>query len=621
MCGIAGIYGFTDKQQREQWVGEMNTLQKHRGPNHQAIFSTDEISLGHVRLSIIDLNSASNQPMHSDCGRYTIVFNGEIYNFQELKTQLTDYKFSSNSDTEVILACYKKWGKQSVSKLHGMFAFAIWDSLSKELFIARDRMGIKPLYYYYSDKGIVFASELSALMHLPFVPKKIDATSLSNYFRYFTVNAPKTLLQDVYMLNSGSYLVLNEDEISLTKYWDERINYSGKAFAMQEEDVHQEINSLFKKSVKKRLISDVPFGAFLSGGIDSSLVVATMSEYSSNVKTFNVSFDESEFSEAKYAKQIAEKFATNHTEIKLTPNDFLKIIPDALNAQDVPSLDGFNTYLVSKVTKEAGVTMALSGLGGDELFAGYDVFKHLYKIKNNLWISSFPAALRILPTYLYKTLKPSVASEKIHQALRQDYLDIDYLYPLFRQVFLEDDLKKLLSISVQPNTTLEFLKSHIAFNTEGYNMPYLSKVSYAEFNTYMQNVLLRDTDVMSMAHALEVRVPFLDHELVEFVLGVPDAIKNPTSPKKLLVNSFKDVLPNDIIDRPKMGFVFPWEVWLKNELRPLVEDKLHQLKQRKFVNADAIENVWQNFLKGKTNWSRVWGLVVLEHWLNKHNIE
>lgn len=621
MCGISGIYGFTNKSEREQWVKDITNKLKHRGPDNQSVFSDDEISLGHARLSIIDLASLSNQPMLSDDKRFIIVFNGEIYNYQELKKLLPDYNYTTNSDTEVILAAYKKWGKNMLHQLNGMFAFAIWDNEQKELFIARDRMGIKPLYYFANGKGLAFSSEISSLLDLPFINKTLDVSALSEYFRYFTVNAPNTLIQDVKVLPSGSYLVLNQNEFYTKKYWDERTNYSGRGYSMNENEVHSEINRLFHESIKRRLVADVPFGAFLSGGIDSSLVVATMSEYSSNVKTFNVSFEEKEFSEAKYAKIIADKFSTNHTEIKLTPNDFLNSIPDALSAQDFPSLDGFNTYLVSKVTKQSGVTMALSGLGGDELFAGYDVFKHLYYLKNNQWISSFPSTLRILPAYLYKTIKPSISSRKLYDALRQDYLDIEYLYPLSRQIFLENELKDLLKEEPKSNTIFQFLKQTIGFGTEGYNMPFLSKISYAEFNTYMQNVLLRDTDVMSMANALEVRVPFLDYHLVEFVLGVSDNLKNPTFPKKLLVNSFKNVLPDEVVNRKKMGFVFPWEMWLKNELKDLTLSNLENLKKRNFINPKQVDIIWNNFVNGKTNWSRVWGLVVLGNWLTKNNIE
>ncbi|MFP5470302.1 MAG: asparagine synthase (glutamine-hydrolyzing) [Bacteroidia bacterium] len=621
MCGISGIYGFSNQTQREQWVKDITNKLKHRGPDNQSVYSDEEISLGHARLSIIDLASVSNQPMHSDDKRYTIVFNGEIYNYEELKNLLPDYNYSTNSDTEVLLAAYKKWGKNMLHQLNGMFAFAIWDKQQKELFIARDRMGVKPLYYFANDKGLVFSSEISSILDLPFIDKKLNLSALSEYFRYFTVNAPNTLIKEVKMLPSGSYLVLNQNEFYTKKYWDERTNYTGRGYSMNENEVHSEINRLFHESIKRRLIADVPFGAFLSGGIDSSLVVATMSEYSSNVKTFNVSFEEKEFSEAKYANIIADKFSTNHTEIKLTPNDFLQSIPVALQAQDFPSLDGFNSYLVSKVTKQSGVTMALSGLGGDELFAGYDVFKQLNYLKNNQWISSFPSTLRILPAYLYKTLKPSVASRKLYDALRQDYLDIEHLYPFSRQIFLENELKDLLTIEPASNTTFQFLKGTIGFGSEGYNMPFLSKISYAEFNTYMQNVLLRDTDVMSMAHALEVRVPFLDYHLVEFVLGVSDNLKNPTSPKKLLINSFKNVLPDEVVNRKKMGFVFPWEMWLKNELKDLTISNLENLKKRDFINAKEVDIIWNNFVNGRTNWSRIWGLVVLENWLNKNNIE
>lgn len=622
MCGIAGIYGLKDRIDRENLVSSMNKQMAHRGPDNSSIFSDELVTLGHRRLSIIDTVDSSNQPMNSNCGNFTIVFNGEIYNYQELKKQLTGYSFKTNSDTEVLLAGYKKWGKSILQKLNGMFAFAIWDQTEKSLLIARDRLGIKPLYYVSKENSFAFASEISPLIKLPFVSKELNRDSLVDYMRYFTVHAPDTILKDVSVLMPGTYMLISENETQIEKYWDVRKDFSRKGYNLSIEETQREVNSLLSESVKRRLVSDVPFGAFLSGGIDSSLVVGLMSEHSSNVNTFNISFQEKEFSEAKYAKIVADKFATNHTEIELTPNHLLEIIPDALEAQDFPSLDGFNTYLVSKVTKEAGVTMALSGLGGDELFAGYDVFKRLSTIKDNFWISSFPSALRVLPTSFLKLVKPSISSDKLHESFKQDFLDLEYLYPITRQVFLDDSVGKILNTSLSENRILKRLKSDIAFGTEGYDIPYLSKISYAEINTYLQNILLRDTDVMSMASSLEVRVPFLDHKLVEFVFGVLDEQKYPHSPKKLLVDSFKDILPSEVVNRPKMGFVFPWEKWLKRELKTLVEDKLDSFSKRDFVNEKEIYDLFDKFLKGnkRINWSRIWGIVVLENWLSKHNI-
>lgn len=623
MCGISGIYGLKNTANREQLVSSMNEKMVHRGPDHLAIYSDDDLTLGHRRLSIIDTNEGAHQPMQSYDGRYILVFNGEIYNYLELKQQISDYQFKTNSDTEVLLAAYIKWGKQFLAKLNGMFALAIWDTKEKTLFIARDRVGIKPLYFTNNNDVLAFCSEIAPLIDLPFVSKKINQESLIDYMRYFTVHAPHTLLKDVSVLMPGTYMFVSNNETIIEKYWDVRTNFSKVGYNLPLNETQQNTRDLLSDSVKNRLVSDVPFGAFLSGGIDSSLIVGLMSEHSSNVNTFNVSFQEEEFSEAKYARIIAEKFATNHTEIKLTPEHLLEIIPDALQAQDFPSLDGFNTYLVSKATKDAGVTMALSGLGGDELFAGYDVFKRLLKIKDNFWISSFPSALRMLPTTALKLLKPSVSSDKIHESFKQDFLELEYLYPITRQVFLDKSVQKITKFSLTENRVMKQLKDDLSFGTIGYDLPYLSKISYAEINTYLQNVLLRDADVMSMAHSLEIRVPFLDHKLMEFVYGVMDDQKYPHTPKKLLVDSFSDLLPSEVVDRPKMGFVFPWEKWLKNELKEMVESHLTSLSKRTFINSKEIDQLYSKFIKGdkRVTWSRIWGLVVLESWLQKHQID
>ncbi|MBL4705514.1 MAG: asparagine synthase (glutamine-hydrolyzing) [Flavobacteriales bacterium] len=623
MCGIVGIVGLKGIKKPEQVLNQMVQKMKHRGPDDNSTWIKEDVAFGHARLSIIDLGDQSNQPFTSEDGRYTIVFNGEIYNYQELKKTL-DYPFRTNSDTEVLLAAYIKWGADCCRMLNGMFAFAIHDNEENEVFIARDRLGIKPLYFYNATDNFVFASEIRSLLECPIVPRKISQDALVDYLRYQTVQAPNTILKDVEMLPPGHYIKVAEDDIEIGKYWDLVENRDRSGLRMSRDEVKIEIRSKLLTAVERRLVANVPFGAFLSGGIDSSALVGLMSESATDVKTFSITFEEAEFSEAKYARMVAEKFGTDHTEIQLSPTDFLKDLPDALNAMDHPSGDGPNTYIVSKATKEAGVTMVLSGLGGDELFAGYDIFKRSVELHNKRWLQSFPKVARKGIGGALKMIKPSVASNKINEILRADKMHFEYTYPISRQVLLDKQILTLLNREKLPdNWVFDTVNDLVGEKTSGIELPLLSKVSVAEISTYMQNVLLRDTDQMSMNSALEVRVPFLDHELVEFAIGIPDDLKFPNYPKQLLVESLGDLLPDEIVHRPKMGFVLPWEQWMKGELKTFCEERLMSLAKKPFMSQMALEDLWNRFLKGdkEITWSRLWYLVVLENWMVENDIE
>lgn len=626
MCGLSGIYGLNEVQRADMLIRDMNSTMAHRGPNDEGYFIEDKIALGHRRLSIIDLSSAGHQPMRSLDGRYTIVFNGEIYNYLEVKNEIvstTEIKFNTGSDTEVLLGAYQAWGKDCLRRLNGMFAFAVWDHAKKELFIARDRLGIKPLYYYQKDALVLFASEIRALLASGIVPRKASQEGVIDFLRYQTVHAPNTILKDVYMLMPGHYMLISSVGVTISKYWSLNDNISKASVGKSYQEVNSDIKGLLLAAVERRLVSDVPFGAFLSGGIDSSAVVGLMSQVANRkVKTFSVVFDESEFSEAKYAKMVADKFQTDHHELKLTPSDFLKELPAGLSAFDHPTADALNTYVVSKYTKEAGITMALSGLGGDELFAGYDIFKRSVKLRNNQFIWNLPLSLRKAGGQLLMKMKPTVSAEKIHQLLSLSTGDFSSVYPVSRQFLTDALISKMVNRTRMPsNAVAEGLRT--TYGIETADIPFLSKVSIAEISTYMQNVLLRDTDQMSMAHALEVRVPFLDYTLVEYVLGISDNYKYPTYTKKLLVESLGDMLPPEIVHRPKMGFLFPWNAWLKNELRAFCEEKITTLSKHDFFNGEVLSEYWRAFLNGdqKINWARIWIFVVLSNWLTENNVE
>lgn len=627
MCGITGIVGNTINSSVYQTaIQKMTDAIAHRGPNSQGIWNDEHCFFGHRRLSIIDLSEAGNQPFISQDERYILIYNGELYNYKDLKFELQraehgskniPYIFKTNTDTEVILASYLRWGNNCMKRFNGMFAFAIWDTIEQKLLIARDRLGVKPLYYQYKNNTLVFASEIRALIYSGIIDKKINQSTVAEYIQYATVHAPNTMLQDVKVLMPGNFLELHQNNLTISQYWN--INdYAKSKQDLSYKETCQKVNELLTASVERRLVADVPFGAFLSGGIDSSAIVGLMSKVSSDkIQTFNVSFDEGEFSEAKYAKQIAQKFNTQHHEIKLTPTDFLNQLPEALAAIDHPSGDGPNSYIVSKATKQAGITMALSGLGGDELFAGYDIFKRFYELEKKAWLNIIPAK-RLVGKFI-SAKKKSVQGDKTSEILALNSINGYQAYPINRKLFNQSDYQSLLKnkyndsnfiFNVIKNSTTD--KQHI-----------LSRVSLYEIETYMQNVLLRDADQMSMAVALEVRVPFLDYQLIEFTLGVKDEYKFPHTPKKLLIDSLGDLLPNEIVNRPKMGFTLPWKDWLKGDLREFCEDNIIQFSKRSFVNRDAVLIIWNRFLNNdpKITWSRIWHLVVLNNWINTHHIE
>ena len=623
MCGIAGIHGFEGIAEPEALVRRMNAAMAHRGPDADGVLRRGNSVLGHRRLSIIDLSSESNQPFLSADGRLAIAFNGEIYNYRELKREL-DRPWRTGSDTEVLLAAYEAWGTECLHRLQGMFAFVIHDRGTDELFIARDRMGIKPLYWYRDDRHVLFASELRALLATGLVPRRLDRAAMVDHLRYQTVHEPATMVQDARMLEAGHWLRVSDAEVSTGRWYDLVRATKREAEQLPLDEVKREVRERLERAVTKRLVSDVPFGAFLSGGIDSSAVVGLMAERMQQpVHTFSVVFDEEAYSEERYARIVAEKFRTEHTTIRLQPADMLRLLPEALAAMDHPSADGPNTYVVSKKTKEAGITMALSGLGGDEVFAGYPVFKRTIGLWNRRWLTQFPRELRGLSARIIAAAKPGIAADKLGELLRLPSFSVDDTYPVSRLTFSDRELVRIIAMERLPMNRVSEAMHGLIRTDGGHALPLLGQVSLGEISTYMRNVLLRDADQMSMAHALEVRVPFLDHDLVEFVLGVSDAVKYPHSPKRLLVESLGDLLPREIVDRPKMGFTLPWELWMRNELKGFCEERITKLQQREAFRPHALLVLWRRFLAGdpRVNWSRLWSLVVLGDWLERHGVE
>ncbi len=627
MCGINGFISDTFlMEQKKTVVSKMNAKIAHRGPDNEGIWNDEDVCLGHRRLSIIDLSIDGNQPFFSADKRYVIVYNGELYNYKDLKLELQrtaqgstipPYFFKTASDTEVILAAFIRWGNKCLDYFNGMYAFAIYDTHEKKLIIARDRMGVKPLYYYYGDEGLVFSSEIRAIIHSSIKSFSLNKEVVSEYSMYQTVFAPNTIIKGIKMLMPGCLIEYQNHKASITQYYTSS-KISEETRDLSYSEICLKVNELLTHSVQRRLVADVPFGAFLSGGIDSSAIVGLMSKVSAEkIQTFNINFDESDYSEAKYARIIAKKFNTQHHEIKLSPGDFLNQLPEALSAIDHPSGDGPNTYIVSKATKNAGITMALSGIGGDEVFAGYDVFKRMVELQKKSWLNALPAFARKSAGYLIQKKNKSVSGNKKQELLAQAQINFKSAYPLNRSLFTQ---KELLSL-IKSDTALENIKKIIS-TVPQIEHHLLSAVSLAEINTYLQNVLLRDADQMSMSVALEVREPFLDYKLIDFVLGINDTYKYPHTPKKLLIDSLGDLLPTEIVNRPKMGFTLPWQYWLSNELKSFCEKNIYEFAEYDFCNKTEIQNLWERFLnKDKSvTWSRIWHLVVLNNWLKENNI-
>ncbi|MBL7983271.1 MAG: asparagine synthase (glutamine-hydrolyzing) [Flavobacteriales bacterium] len=627
MCGIAGIYGLEGLNDPGSLVRRMTDAMAHRGPDADGVYVGGNVALGHRRLSIIDLSHSADQPFRSPDGRHTIIFNGEIYNYRALRSELEGmghWTFRTSSDTEVLLAAYLIWGAACLDRLEGMFAFAVLNEAEQELFIARDRLGIKPLYYHQSGGHVVFASEVRSLLATGLVPRLVDPDGLVDHLRYQTVHAPATLVKDVYMLRPGHWMRISDQEVAIQQWWGLSSNVQMETGDLPLEEVHKGIRERLRRAVEKRLISDVPFGAFLSGGIDSSAIVGLMAEVSNApVHTFSVVFDEEEFSEERFAAIVAKRFRTEHTTLRLRGKDLLDSLGDVLSSMDHPSGDGVNTWMVSRATKQAGITVALSGLGSDEIFAGYPVFTRSKDLFDRRWLAQFPRWMRRYALAALVRIKPSFARSNWPQVLLMESMSADDTYPLSRLLANDQVLQGLLSRPRFPKNSVREAMHRMIRSEQGHRLPFFSQVSLGELDTYLANVLLRDTDQMSMAHALEVRVPFLDHDLVEFVLGVNDRFKYPHTPKQLLTAALGDLLPREIIDRPKMGFVLPWPQWMRSELRTFCGERMHRLGQRQAFKPGAVDAFWNAFIQKdpRANWFRIWSMVVLEDWMERHGMD
>jgi asparagine synthase (glutamine-hydrolysing) len=597
MCGIAGVIRFDDYKINEGNLIRMRDSMHYRGPDDSGIYINDErsVALAHRRLSIIDLSSLGHQPMSSEDGNIRLIHNGEIYNFRELKAELktSGHTFFSGSDTEVILKAYQEWGEKSFEKLNGMFAFCIYDRKKDLLYLVRDHAGIKPLYYSISNGRLLFSSEVRAF-------KVFDGNWEENkdwriYFLTFGhLPEPFTTLKDVYALPGGSFLRLDlkTGKHALTEHT--RFEFTGAITNPQ--DAAQGTRKFLTKAVERHYISDAPIGVFLSGGIDSSLIALVADEFQKdNLRTLSIVFNEKEYSEKSYQDIVLGRIKAHHASCLVTGRDFMDNLDNISLSMDQPTIDGVNTYFISKCAREAGLKAVLSGLGGDELFGGYPSFERI----DNIW-----PVRESIPSSIFKAFRYSGNDKWKKLSFLSLKNPLGY-YLLFRGLYTPDCVARLLDTDEKEVfRTLEKVYVEIREDISKKNL-----VSYLETKLYMRNQLLKDSDFMSMKHSVEVRVPFLDKELMRFVCSVKDTVKfNSGMPKHLLVKAFGDILPKEITTRKKQGFTFPFDTWMRKSGRGVFEEVLSENS----INKSYSDKLFHKFENGKLHWSRVWALMVLE---------
>src|SRR5579862_3183341 len=637
MCGIFGIVARNGRI--PDGVLERGTQSlAHRGPDdsgtillRESVPDSVEIGLGNRRLAILDLSPLGHQPMHdAETGNW-IVYNGEIYNFRDVRDELehAGTSFVSNSDTEVLLKAYARWGDNCLTKFRGMFALALWDARRHRVFIARDPMGIKPLYFARTGAHFIFASEVRTMLGTGLVKPRIDPAGLVNYLTFGSAYDPLTLVEGVHSLPPGHKLIWERGVLSQSSYWDlvEEPEAGGQRLASpaaeNEKGAALRLQPILEEAVRLQLVSDVPVGVFLSGGIDSSALVSILSRSGVTASTFSIVFREADFSEAQHSRAIAAQFQTDHHEINVSQADVLAAIPDALGAMDLPTMDGINTYFVSRETRRAGVKVALSGLGGDEVFAGYSSFRSVPRMERfaQTW-KHVPSGVRGPLASAFAALSPANDQNRKLASLASDNGRLLHPYFLSRMLFTPRQRELLLRSAdgTMAETASESQRDRLRRSLP---LDPVNRVSYLESRCYMLNTLLRDADFMSMSQGLEVRVPLIDHQLAKAVLALPGAWKMNGAPKNLLVGALAESLPDEIVHRPKRGFTLPFEHWMRQELRSEIEPVL---RKKIFVegplggllDGSQVENVWNKFLGGETSWSRPWSLYVLQRWCELH---
>lgn len=572
-------------------------LIRHRGPDSSGewISPDGRCWLGNTRLAIVDLSPTGAQPMTDPANGNVMVVNGEIYNHRALRPQLgSEVNWRGTSDTETLLQGYARWGRDVVAHLKGMFAFAIYDAAREELFLARDRLGIKPLYYTMEADGFRAASE--AKMLVPDRLLEITARSLSGYLQWGACPESNLLYPGLHALPAGHAATIGaQGELKTWRYWPSR-----KIFLSSIHGVVRQVRDRIDHAVEEHLLSDVPVASFLSGGIDSSIVTALAAKkLEKKLRTFSVGFDLAEFDETAIAQEVAERYRTDHHRIQLSEEEVIHSVTEAVEKLDLPSVDAINTYIVSRAVAEQGVKVALSGLGGDELFGGYPSFRDVPRLK---LISGLPRPLR-------RTLG-SFARLGDRLADLPGTTDAGELARWRRRFFTDDMIRRagLPSASTTFECAVELPDDY-------------ARVSWAELTGYMRRMLLRDADQMSMAVSLELRVPFLDHELVEYVLGLPAAAKKRYGGTKgLLVEACRDLLPASVHTRPKAGFVLPMKAWMLGPLASFVDEGLRETTSRQLLPKNFVDEISAAFRRGHLHWTRLWSVVVLGHFAKRSQL-
>ena len=628
MCGIAGIITRQTEISVNKALGAMVDAQRHRGPDDggQVVlpFGDRLLGLGHRRLSILDLSSAGHQPMaHPERGDQ-LVFNGEIYNFRALRNELEacGVRFVGHSDTEVLLHALNRWGAQVLSRLQGMYALAYYNASERRLMLARDPMGIKPLYLGKFAQGMAFASEVRAILASGLVSSDIDRGGLAGMLAYGAVQHPRTLFEAIHSFPPGCYQEFGAAGVALTdrpvSFWQPR----KPDRSMSAAETLKQVQHTLEQSVRDHLVSDVPVGVFLSSGIDSTVIAGLAAKHTSDLRSFTVGFaDQPEFSEFTEAGRTAEQFGLRHTEISISHHEAEEAMLAWLKCLDQPSFDGLNTFVISKAVRERGIKVALSGLGGDELFGGYPSFidvPRLAWLLEPLCMLPSPLRSRIGNLVLYG--KSEAVKDKFHDMLRS-HTSILALYLQRRRALSSRRLERLglearslgLNGHYLPNESLD----EVLVDAE---QP-LWSLSQLESRFYMGNMLLRDSDANAMAHGLEIRVPILGQQMVDLMAAVPDKIKMPSgrADKHLLRTAFAPLLRPALLKQAKRGFTLPIRRWMHGPLREQCEHSLASLKSLNILRNEGVDQVWQEYLANPESpmWSRAFALVVLGHYFER----
>lgn len=620
MCGICGVVSFQPEIPIERsLLKRMNDSIRHRGPDDEGYYQDDQASLAMRRLSIIDLNTGQ-QPISNEGGDVWVIYNGEIYNFKDIRAELEKrgHVFKTRTDTEIIVHAYEEYGDDCIGHFNGMFAIALWDARERRLLLARDRIGIKPLYYWAGHSGLVFASELKALILHPDVPRRINLAALDLFLTLEYVPAPHTIYEGIFKLLPGHTLTVENGEVKTRQYWD--VAY--QPVSQSEAECEEALSDLINDAVRIRLISDVPLGAFLSGGIDSSTIVGYMSQNMSEpVQTFSIGFEDDSYNEVKYANAAANHFNTNHHVEVLKP-DISSLVEQLVPHHDEPFADTstFPTYLVSKLASRK-VKVVLSGDGGDELFAGYDTY---IAEKLNRLYGRLPDVMRqsVLPKFA-GWLPPQSAKKglinKVKRMVEGGALDPSLQHTRW-MMFLNSAEKEVLYQS-DLRATLNDDLSAVFFNAyfeKANRFDSLAQQQYVDIKTYLADDILTKVDRMSMAVSVEARVPLLDYRIVEFALNLPPHMKLKGSrTKSILRNAVKRFVPDLVLEKPKQGFSIPMKHWLKTSLKPMMLDLLSKdsLHQHGYFEHHVVSTWIREHLNGRVNHShRLWSLMVFELW-------